>query len=97
MASVVNKAGLLAGKVSIITGASSGLGRAMALAFAKQGASIVCADKTPASRGAEGPLTHEMIREQGGKATFVQTDVTEEKDMMKLVSEAAKQFGRLDM
>lgn len=67
MASTITRAGLLAGKVSIITGASSGLGQAMALEFAKQGASIVCADQTPISKENKNQPTHETIREQGGR------------------------------
>ncbi|RFU74286.1 short chain type dehydrogenase [Trichoderma arundinaceum] len=97
MASAVAHSGLLVGKVSIITGASSGLGRAMALAFAKQGATIVCADQTPSSRNTKYPLTHEIILEQGGKAMFVSTDVADESDVLKLVRGATNQFGRVDI
>lgn len=97
MTSIVARAGLLAGKVSIITGASSGLGQAMALEFAKQGATIVCADQTPAPRGNKNQLTHETICEQGGKAIFVLTNVADENDMLKLIRGATNQFGRIDM
>jgi NAD(P)-dependent dehydrogenase (short-subunit alcohol dehydrogenase family) len=97
MASTITRAGLLAGKVSIITGASSGLGQAMALEFAKQGATIVCADQTPASKGNTNQLTHEIIREQGGKATFISTNVADENDMLKLIRDSANQYGRIDM
>ncbi|KAH6605525.1 short chain type dehydrogenase [Trichoderma cornu-damae] len=97
MALAVAHAGLLAGKVSIITGASSGLGRAMALAFANQGATIVCADQTPASSRSKHLPTHETIREQGGKAMFVPTDVADENDMLKLIRDATNQFGRVDI
>lgn len=97
MASIVAHAGLLAGKVSIITGASSGLGRAMALEFAKHGAIIVCADLNPNSYKAKQSQTHEIIRDQGGKAMFIPTNVADENDMLKLVRDATSQFGRIDM
>lgn len=97
MASAIVRAGLLAGKVSVITGASSGLGQAMALEFAKQGATVVCADQTPGPNGYKKQPTHEIIRDQGGKAVFISTNVADENDMMKLVRDATNQFGRIDM
>jgi NAD(P)-dependent dehydrogenase (short-subunit alcohol dehydrogenase family) len=97
MASTIARTGLLAGKVSIITGASSGLGQAMALEFAKQGATVVCADQTPASKGNKNQLTHETICEQGGRAIFVSTNVADQSDMLKLIRDSANQFGRIDM
>ncbi|KAL7896909.1 NAD(P)-binding protein [Trichoderma sp. SZMC 28014] len=97
MASAIARAGLLAGKVSIITGASSGLGQAMALEFAKQGATIVCADQTPVSKENKNQPTHETIREQGGKAIFVSTNVADENDVLKLIRDSANQFGRIDV
>lgn len=97
MASTITRAGLLAGKVSIITGASSGLGQAMALEFAKHGATVVCADQTSAPKGNKNQLTHEIICEQGGKATFISTNVADENDMLKLIRDSANQYGRIDM
>lgn len=100
MASTIARAGLLAGRVSIITGASSGLGQAMAVEFAKQGSTIICADQTPTSNGNNGNKnqpTHEMICEKGGKAVFISTDVADENDMLKLIRVSANQFGRIDM
>lgn len=91
----VRAAGLLRGRVSIITGASNGLGRATALAFMNQGASVVCADLKPSQRDEQ--ATHELIQEQGGKAIFVQTDVADEESIQSLISQAVKKFGRLDV
>jgi NAD(P)-dependent dehydrogenase (short-subunit alcohol dehydrogenase family) len=63
-----------ADKVVLVTGASSGIGRTTALAFARQGAKVLVTDVAVA----EGEATVEMIKERGGAATFVETDVTRE-------------------
>ena len=91
----------LASKTAIVTGASSGLGRAIATLYARHGASVVCADLGPSAR-AEIPgevqiNTDELIREEGGKAVFVKADAGEPREMEDLVGEAAKKFGRVDV
>ncbi len=94
--------GRLQDKVSIITGASSGLGRAIALTYAKEGAHVVCADLKPegqanASESDKRP-THEVITQAlGGKAVFVRVDVGDSQSVQDLVQTAVKEFGRLDM
>lgn len=65
------------GKVAVVTGASGGIGRASALAFAAKGASVVVAD-IQAEQGAE---TVSMIKEKGGDAVFVKTDVSNSADV----------------
>ena len=94
-------AGRLFAKVSIVTGSSSGIGRAIALAFANQGSSVVCADLTPKARS-EVPDeiavdTDELIRHNGGDATFVMTDVGSAPDVEVLVKKAVEKYGRVDM
>ncbi|MCJ1251232.1 hypothetical protein MMC30_008463 [Trapelia coarctata] len=87
-------------KVAIVTGASSGLGRAIALAYASHGTKlIVCADLGPDSRAGEGTPTHEKICELygEGKAVFVKCDVGEAKDVESAVKSAAERGGRLDI
>lgn len=88
-------------KVSIVTGSSSGLGRAIALRYAQEGSSVVCADLKPTARlpGLEDSEveTHELIKQKGGKAIFVQTNVTSSDQWKALVQAAAQEFGRLDM
>ena len=95
----------LSNKVIIITGASSGLGRAIALAFAANGAGpIICADLRLESRGEWGVdepnvPTHELInmRYGDGKAVFVKADVTVAEEVRNMVAEAVRIGGRLDV
>lgn len=69
----------------------------MAMAFMKQEAIVVCADRGPASKPSHQPPTHELIQQDGGKSTFVETDVGDEKSMRELVRKATEAYGRLDM
>lgn len=85
--------GKLDGKVSIITGASSGIGRATALLFAKEGSSVVVADL----KDKEGEETVSEIKKIGGNAIFVHTDVSSSEAVKNLVEAAVKEFGRLDV
>jgi NAD(P)-dependent dehydrogenase (short-subunit alcohol dehydrogenase family) len=85
--------GKLEGKVAVITGAASGLGRATAIRFAKEGASVVAADLN--SQGGE--LLVSEIAAAGGKAVYQRTDATSEKDIKAIVERAVKEFGRLDI
>lgn len=86
-------------KIAIVTGASSGLGRAIAIRYAQEGAKVVCADLTPTARSQEeaGITTHDLINQDGGQAIFVQTDVGDATQMETLVAETVKVYGRLDM
>lgn len=86
-------------KVAIVTGASSGLGRAIAIRYAQEGAKVVCADLTPKARSQEeaGITTHNLIIQAGGQAIFVQTDVGDATQMEALIQQAVKEYGRLDM
>jgi NAD(P)-dependent dehydrogenase (short-subunit alcohol dehydrogenase family) len=79
-------------KVALVTGGSSGIGRATALAFARAGASVVVADV--AEDGGE--ETVELIKETGGVADFVRTDVSKAADVAALIRAAVSTYGRLD-
>ncbi len=78
-------------QVVVITGASSGIGRATALEFAKRGARLVLGSR---HEGTAASLTRELGE---GRAVFKQSDVTSERDMQALVELAVERFGRLDV
>ena len=82
----------LAGKVALVTGGSSGIGRASALALAAQGVRVAVGSR----RIAEGEETVRLISQQGGEACFVQTDVSQPDQMQRLVEAAVSRWGRLD-
>ncbi|MBI2549839.1 glucose 1-dehydrogenase [Candidatus Woesearchaeota archaeon] len=83
----------LKGKVAIVTGAGSGIGRAAAILFAKEGAKVVVADYD--EKG--GRETAAMISRAKGKAIFVKADVSSSSDAKKLVAAAVKNFGKLNI
>jgi NAD(P)-dependent dehydrogenase (short-subunit alcohol dehydrogenase family) len=80
------------GKVVLVTGASSGIGKAAALAFARDGANLVLAD-TQADGGSE---VARKIEALGRKVTFVRCDVSSENDVKNLLQKTIDMFGRLD-
>lgn len=84
--------GLVAGKVALVTGAGSGIGRGSALAFAREGARVIVSDIDARS----GEVVAEEIRASGGDARFVRCDVTREAEVEALVDAAYAAFGRLD-
>jgi NAD(P)-dependent dehydrogenase (short-subunit alcohol dehydrogenase family) len=80
------------GKVALVTGAAGGIGRAAALAFGRAGASVVVADLSAEG----GQQTADMIREAGGKALFVKTNVAIASEVEAMVAAGVAQFGRID-
>ena len=82
----------LDGKVALITGTASGIGRAAALRFAAEGARVVAVDISEANHE-----TAELIRDAGGEAAAVHADVSDDGDVARAVETAETTFGRLDI
>jgi NAD(P)-dependent dehydrogenase (short-subunit alcohol dehydrogenase family) len=80
-------------KVAIVTGGTSGIGRAAAVAFAREGAKVVVAGR----RTAEGEETVRLLREQGGEGFFVTADVSQAAQVEDLVQQTVQNYGRLDL
>jgi len=85
-------AGLLQNKVALITGGGGGIGRATSLIFAREGAKIVISDMSVKG----GEETVKMIKQAGGEAYFIKTDVRIENDVKGLIANIADTYGRLD-
>jgi NAD(P)-dependent dehydrogenase (short-subunit alcohol dehydrogenase family) len=83
----------LEGLVAVVTGAGNGIGRATALAFAREGAKVVVSDVD----GREGEQTVAQIRQAGGEARFAAADVSKEADVVGLIEGTIKSYGRLDV
>jgi NAD(P)-dependent dehydrogenase (short-subunit alcohol dehydrogenase family) len=104
--------GRLVGRVALVTGSSSGLGQAIALAYSQEGAVVFCVDLYPAERNAinintgkaddvhnriGGQGTHEKIRQTGGEATYHRADLTKARDVELAVRACVSRYGRLDI
>lgn len=85
-------AGILAGKSALVTGGASGIGRAAALAMAREGARVAVSDLTEDSAAA----TVALINQSGGQAIAIGADVAKEADVQAMVARTVATFGRLD-
>ena len=85
-------AGQVDGKVALVTGGGSGIGRSTSLAFAREGATVVVSDVVVEG----GEQTVNFIKSAGGEAVFVQTDVAQAEEVETLVTQAVETYGRLD-
>lgn len=86
----------LSSRVAIVTGGSSGIGRAITRKFASHGAIVVVADITTDAIEGGRPVC-DIVTEEGGKAVFVRTDVSIARDVDAMVAETVSRFGRLDI
>jgi len=85
-------AGRMEGKVALITGGASGIGRATAMAFAREGAKVAVADYMVDG----GERTVKAIREAGGQAIFINADVSRSREVEAMVTKTVEGYGRLD-
>jgi NAD(P)-dependent dehydrogenase (short-subunit alcohol dehydrogenase family) len=83
----------LSGKVAVVTGGGTGIGRATALVFAREGARVAVADRNEAT----GAATADDIRRAGGEGAFVSCDVAREEDVARLYAAAERLFGGVDV
>jgi 3(or 17)beta-hydroxysteroid dehydrogenase len=86
--------GRLEGKVAMITGGASGIGKAHAELFAKEGAKVVI---TTRRKVAEGTALAESIKKEGGEATFIKLDVTKEGEWREVINEVIGKYGKLNI
>ena len=84
--------GLVHGKVALVTGGGSGIGRATALAFAREGAKVVVADVVVTG----GEETVQLVKAAGGEAIFVKADMAKAAEVEAMVQKAIATYGRLD-
>ena len=82
----------LSGKVAIVTGGSSGIGKATAIAFAREGAKVVVASR----REKEGQETVKQVQSAGSEGFFIKTDVSKETDVSAMVEKTIATYGHLD-
>jgi 3-oxoacyl-[acyl-carrier protein] reductase len=84
----------LKGRIALITGAASGIGQGIAIAFAREGANIVAVDRVEEARAA---TTLDGIRKHGADVLFVQADIADDKSVQRMASAALGRFGRVDI
>src|SRR5437867_13301700 len=92
-ARMADGSGRLAGKVAIVTGAGSGIGRASALRFAREGAAVVAADVA----GDQAETVAKEIEQEGGRAIGLAVDVTDPAQVQRMVDLATSEFGGVDV
>jgi NAD(P)-dependent dehydrogenase (short-subunit alcohol dehydrogenase family) len=87
------KSNLFKDKVVIVTGGGQGIGRATCMEFAKEGAKVILADNNPKTS----QETIELIKQQKGECSFVQSDISKEDDCRKITEEAVRRYGKVNV
>jgi 3-oxoacyl-[acyl-carrier protein] reductase len=85
---------VLQGRIAVVTGAASGIGKGIAIAFAREGASVVVADRVDEAQAAE---VLALIKTHGGEGLFVRTDVSDATSVRAMADAALARFGRVDI
>jgi len=89
--------GLLEGKVAIISGSTSGMGKASAILFAKEGAKVVVVGRGHKESVERGNKVVEEIKANSGEAVLIPADATREEDVKQLIEKTIKKYGRIDV
>lgn len=90
--------GRLEGRIAIVSGSNSGIGRAISLAYGREGATVVCASRRPESATqSETENTNDLIVKNGGKAIYVKMTFSETESVDNMVKEVVEKFGRIDI
>src|SRR5687768_17299187 len=101
MVATVNKNGVLAGQVAVVTGASRGIGEAIAIRYAQEGAKVVVSARTveEGSHILPGSMNGvvDRIRRAGGEATAIRCDLSSEADRLNLIAETERVYGPVDI
>lgn len=88
---------ILKGKVAVVTGSGQGIGRAIAMAFAAEGAKVITNNRKPGTPGGDAETTAREISEAAGEAIPIFSDVSKFEDAQKLIQAAVSNFGRIDI
>jgi 3-oxoacyl-[acyl-carrier protein] reductase len=91
------KMGVLEGKVAVVTGSGQGIGKALAVAMAREGAKVITNNRRPGTEGGDAETTAKEIRDAGGEAVAAFADIAKFDDAQKLIQAAVDNFGKIDI
>lgn len=88
---------VLEGKVAVVTGSGQGIGKAIAIGMAREGAKVITNNRRPGTEGGDAETTAKEIRDAGGEAVAVFADIAKFDDAQRLIQDAVDNFGRIDI